>query len=163
MQGSTRRLKRLLMGTSVGAWSAAQSRVLLPPHPSDGEVCGGQGFRTPSAPPAPALGYFQLLQRPMRGMEHDCWARRGWSATNSLGSSGDSSLLLTIVWPEDSQLSGSQKLLDHSLAPFITPNRAMIRSGRLIIVEFTHPSIDNLWRRRWAGAAHSSPAIAHGT
>lgn len=90
-------------------------------------------------------------------------AGRGRSTTEGLGSSGDSSLLLTTAWPERSQLSGSQKLLDHSLAPFITPNRAVIHAGRLIIVEFTHPSLDNLWRRGWAEAARSSPAMAHRT
>lgn len=59
--------------------------------------------------------------------------------------SGDSSLLLTTVWPEYSQLSGRKKLLDCCLAPFIVPSRAVIHAGRLIFVGYPYPSTENLW------------------
>lgn len=104
---------------------------------------------------APALGCFQLLQRSRQG--RGSWRGRGWSAADRLGSSGASSLLLTTAWPERSQLSGSQKLLARSLAPFSAPNRAMIHAGRLIVVGVTQPSADNPWRRGRAGAAPLSP------
>lgn len=90
-------------------------------------------------PSAPACGCSQLLWRPRaREMEHGFFQAR-------LRSSGDSSLHLTAVWPEYSQLSGSKKLLHCCLAPSITPNRAAIHPGRLIFVGYPHPSPGNLW------------------
>jgi len=136
------------MGTATGARSAAQSPAATVPF----RWRGALGTRLQATLRASCTSPW-LLTAPLGAGPGDevlllpGRAGRGWSTASGLGSSGDSSLLLTTVWPERSRLSGSQNLLDHSLAQFITPNRAVIHAGRLIILEFTLPSVDNLWRR----------------